>query len=259
MFKKFILIFSFLIIAATLLWAVKPVTASPQPQALYQTPTAGLDGRIMYTVKNGDTCLSISLLTGVDEDTLRKLNNLDQNCTVIEGKLLLLGTYQTPTVTPGPSPTPTLIVPTSTPFNGHGDICVLLYNDINGNGIPEAAAGENAITGGAVLVTDKKTGTPLNQTTSNTTDRTCFNNLPEGDYNISVAPPQGYNPTTSMNYPIHLMAGDVSDVDFGAQISSAAVTPAPTEGGHSPLLGIVGGLLVMSGIGLGVYFRFLSR
>jgi hypothetical protein len=110
-----------------------------------------------------------------------------------------------------------------------------------------------------VLLTDKKTGTPKTQTTSATEATVCFKDLPEGDYNISVAPPQGYNPTTAMNYPLHLQAGDISYVDFGAQLSSAAVTPPPSQGGRSPLLGILGGVLVLAGIGLAIYFKFLSK
>jgi LysM repeat protein len=260
MLKKLFFILSSFILTITLLWAGMPVVASPQnPQAYYQTPTAGADGRILYTIKQGDTCLSISLTTGVDDNNLRKLNNLDQNCLLIEGKQLLLGIYQTPTVTPGPSPTPTPILPTPTPFNGNGEICVLLYIDINGNGRPESATGEIAIAGGAVLLTDKKTGTPNTQNTPDTVNRVCFKDLPEGDYNISVAPPQGYNPTTSMNYPLHLQAGDISYIDFGAQPSTAAVTPPPSEGGRSPMLGILGGFLVLAGIALAIYFKFLSH
>ncbi|KUK46184.1 MAG: hypothetical protein XD73_0950, partial [Anaerolinea thermophila] len=48
----------------------------PLPQAYYYTPTPQADGRIMYTVKANDTCISIALLNGITEDDLRALNNL---------------------------------------------------------------------------------------------------------------------------------------------------------------------------------------
>ena len=62
-----------------------------------------------------------------------------------------------------------------------------------------------------------------------------------------------------MNYPLHLQAGDISYIDFGAQPSTAAVTPPPSEGGRSPMLGILGGFLVLAGIALAIYFKFLSH
>ncbi|NPV85480.1 MAG: LysM peptidoglycan-binding domain-containing protein [Anaerolineae bacterium] len=235
-----------------------PVSANRAlPQANYQTPTPNAEGRILYIVQAGDTCLSISLWTGIDQNTLRQLNNLDENCTILEGQALLLGIYQTPTPQPGVPPTPEPQQPTPTPFKGSGNICIYLFEDINGNGIPET--GESPLAGGAISITDRdgllsKTGDTVNKP-----DPLCFEDLPEGDYNISVAPPQGYNPTTIMNYPLTLAAGDKALVDFGAQLSSAAVPPAPSEGGRSPLLAIFGAVLVLAGIGLGIYLLIQKR
>jgi hypothetical protein len=48
-------------------------------------------------------------------------------------------------------------------------------------------------------------------------------------------------------------------LDFGAQISLKAAPPPPSEGGHSPLLGILGGLLVVCGIALGVVMLFMRH
>jgi LysM repeat protein len=237
---------------------VVPVNASSQPQVLYQTPTANADGRILYTVKANDTCLSISLTTGVDINTLKQLNKLDEQCTLIEGKQLLLGVFQTPTVTPGPTPTATPVLPTPTPFNGNGKICIFLFNDINGNALAET--GESQVAGGAISLTDKIGKISLTAKTTNEVDPVCFNEVPEGEYNISVAPPEGYNATTNMNYALSIQAGDQSILDFGAQLSSQAATPAPAQGGKSPILGILGGILLLGGAGLAIYMvRFRKR
>lgn len=238
--------------------AAAPVNANPQPQVLYQTPTANAEGRILYTVKANDSCLSISLTTGVDINKLKSLNGLDDQCTLIEGKQILLGIFQTPTITPGPTPTATLVLPTPTPFNGNGSICIFLFNDLNGNALAET--GETQIAGGAISLTDKVGKVSQTAGTNNSDQPVCFKDIPEGEYNISVAPPEGYNATTSMNYALTVKAGDQSILDFGAQLSSQAVAPSASEGGKSPILGILGGLLLLGGIGLVVYMaRFRNH
>ncbi|KPL77654.1 hypothetical protein ADN00_08645 [Ornatilinea apprima] len=251
--KKRLFLLTSLILTGLLALLAAPVTATPQqPQAFYQTPTPGADGRIIYIVKPGDSCLSISLLTGVELNDLRLLNNLDEECLLTEGKQLLLGVVTEPTVTPGPSPTPTQALPTPTPFNGSGEICVFLFEDLNGNALAEEL--ELSIAGGAVSITDREGEVSLTGETTTDPEPLCFSELAEGEYNISVAPPEGYNPTTAMNYPLILRAGDRSILDFGAQLSSEAQPLAPSEGGRSPVMAIVGGLLLLGGIGLGVYF-----
>jgi len=65
--------------------------------------------------------------------------------------------------------------------------------------------------------------------------------------------PDGYNPTTQLNYTLSVRAGETSNVDFGAQLSAAAQPLGPAEGGKSPLMGILGVLVVLAGGGLGFY------
>ena len=52
---------------------ILPAAASPAPQVVYSTPTPRPDGRIIYIVKKGDTCISISLLHRISEEQLRPL------------------------------------------------------------------------------------------------------------------------------------------------------------------------------------------
>ncbi len=252
MLKKISLITIFALFIGLLAWLTRPETIG-QAQVYYQTPTANAEGRILYVVKAGDTCLSVSLITGADINELRRLNNLDENCTLVEGAQLLLGIFQTPTVTPGPPPTATPVLPTPTPFNGNGRICVELFEDLNGNGLAET--GEAMIIGGAVSIGDRVGKYSVTAETVDAVEPLCFEEVPEGDYNVSVAPPEGYNATTTMNYPLKMQAGDQATLDFGAQTSSEITSPGAVdpEGGRSPLLAIVGGVLIVGGIGVAIY------
>ncbi len=259
---KKLLTFLGLALVALLVYSLAGLpSASPaQAQAVYETPTPGADGRILYTVKAGDTCISISLLTGISQDKLRQLNNIQgTDCTLQVGQELLLGTGGPSggTPTPGPSLTPTPILPSSTPFNGNGEVCILLYNDVNGDAVRQTE--EVAIPGGAISLTDRLGKYSQTGTTVAGTDPVCFSDVPEGDYNVSVAVPQGYNPTTVMNYALSVKAGDQSILDFGAQTSSQAAPVTPSDGGHSPMLGVLGGALLLIGAGLAIYVRRLRH
>ncbi len=237
------------------------VFAGNPNQVVYQTPTALPDGRIFYTIKPGDTCLSISLLTGVSLDQLRKLNNLDLACVIPgpgEKLLIAVTTPATATATAGPSPTPAgTQLPTATPFHGNGEVCVAVFEDINGDAVRQDS--EVLIPNAAVSLTSTLGNVSKTGTTANTTDALCFADIPEGQYNISVAIPEGYNPTTVMNYALQLAAGDLANLDFGAQLSTKAQPLPPAEGGHSPLLGLIGGALLVIGAGMGIYLLRMRK
>lgn len=254
--KKLLTCFGILCALFAVLALAVPAQANPSPQIGYETPTPGADGRIIYIVQDQDTLIRISLLTGVPVDTIRQLNNLKANDSITVGQQLLLATVSPESLTPtvGPAPTATSLLPTPTPFNGTGEICMVLYSDVNGNAIRDD--GEAQVAGGAVSLTDRMGKVSLTGTTvGGDADPLCFSDLAEGDYNISMGVPQGYNPTTAMNFALKLTAGDKSTLDFGAQSSSTGQTES--GGGRSTLLGIVGGLLLLGGVGLGVYlWRF---
>lgn len=224
----------------------------PLPQAYYYTPTPQADGRILYTVKANDTCISIALLNGITEDDLRALNNLQgDDCLYLqEGQQLLLGVLEEPTATA--EAVQTTLEPTATPFKGNGTICIYLFNDENGNAIAEEV--ELPLAGGEVSVRDRLSIVNLTGTTDDSGDPICFEDIPEGDYDLSVAIPEGYNPTTVLNYTLNLLPGDVSIVDFGAQPSSRAL-PMFGEDNSSPFLGILGIVFIAAGVGLWFYLR----
>jgi len=237
-----------------------PAAAAPARQIAIYTPTALPDGRILYTVKANDTLLSISLLTGVPVEQLRALNNLSGD-NIIEGQQLLLGLAGPPevTFTPGPSPTPTPIIPTPTPQPGSGNLCVILFEDVNGDSIRQEE--EPGLPGGQISINNRSGSVSFTTETTAGTEYQCFEEIDEGDYTLSIAVPEGYNPTTMTSYALPLMAGDESYVDFGAQPNSEtlAEAPTPTGSGRSPLLGILGGLLIAAAIGLAVFAGRLIR
>jgi LysM repeat protein len=253
---KRILLLTALVVLTTIFFInIFPVQAEQfPPQVVYSTPTPNAEGRIIFVVRAGDSCNSISFLTGVPLDELRRLNNLKEDCALLEGQQLLIGIAAKPAQEA--TPTPLNQVPTPTMPPGSGDVCVLLFTDINGNSIPDG--NEVPLAGGAISITDRDGKMSLTNPTS-ATEPVCFPNIAEGEYNISVAVPEGYNPTTVLNYPLKLRGGDKSTLDFGAQPGSKIVEPSPIDGGKSPLLGIIGAVLIIGGAGLGFYVMRVGR
>jgi hypothetical protein len=243
----------FFLLAAGL-FIILPTTASaPLPQVAIATPTPGADGRILYVVKENDTCISIALKMGITEQQLRELNNLEgEDCQFLfVGDSLLIGIQEEPT----PTVTPEVPVePTATPLPGNGTICIYLFIDENGNALAEET--ELPLAEGAVSVTNRLGTINQTGTTDASGESVCFSEIPEGDYNISVAIPEGYNPTTVMNYALALGAGEISTVDFGAQPGSG-MRPAFGTDKPSPILLVIGFFFIAAGIGLWFYVRRL--
>jgi hypothetical protein len=229
--------------------------ASSNAQVLqYQTPTPQPDGRIIYIVKEGDTCLRISLLTGVSTDQIRRLNRLDEACTVAIGQEILLGSGgpAQASATPGPSPTPTPILPTPTPSrSGFAKVCVLLYDDIDGNalrGEAETGIADGSISFANTQGTYSKTGITVNAIDPDTElpVPVCFTDVPEGEYTVSAGVPEGYNPTTALTNTLKVNPGDNSLMSFGAQPSSVVAVTAG-NGGRSFPIALIGGILLAVG------------
>lgn len=257
------------LIVALLALFVRTFSAQALPPAQvvqFQTPTPQPDGRIIYIVQAGDNCIAISLKTGVPLQVLYAQNpQLNTDCSNLrEGMELLLGLGGPAafTPTPGPSPTPTAIPPTPTPFTGTTEVCILLYNDINGDAFRQET--EFGLAGGQVSVTDINGAFSQAKETTDAVDlddptipaQTCFTDVPEGTFNITVAIPENYNPTTQINTRIEVKPGDSAFVVFGAQSNEEQVPDAaqPDEtASNSPILGIIGGLLLIGGIGIGWY------
>lgn len=248
-----------LFLLAGFLFVQQAAADSNLPQIYYNTPTAEANGNIYYIVQSGDNCARIAVINGISEQQLYELNGLTgDDCQFLQVGRKLLIAMVTPTPTLPPEVQPTSLLPSPTSFKGFAQICVYLFDDVNGNALPEEI--EGPIAGGAVSLNDRLAKVSLTGTTTDAAEPICFEDIPEGEYNVSVAPPQGYNPTTRMNYALTVRAGDQSTLDFGAQLSSQAQPAGSTEpGSTSPLLAIVGGVVLLGGVGLAIYARRMSR
>src|SRR5690349_7418691 len=238
-----------------------PRSASAAPGAQFLTATPGPDGRIMYTVVEGDSCLQVALLHGITVPQLRQFNTrLDEDCTLTVGQQLVVGLAQAEAPTAGPAPTLPSPTVTATPVSGTTEVCVLLFNDMNGDAVRQET--ELGIEGGAVSLTNLNGSYSETQNTIAAVDpdtllpvRSCFVDVPSGEYNVSMAVPDDYNPTMLVSYTLTVKAGDRAEIGFGAQSKTITVSEPEDvqEGSRSSLLGIFGALLLLGGAGLGYY------
>ncbi len=266
-----LVIISFVISAIVLFGLFLPAHAAPPAQVIqFATNTALPNGNIYYVVQQNDSCTKIEYLYGITLTQLHTLNEtINTDCTNLQvGQKILVGTGGpiVPSATPGPSPTPLPPTITPTPPAGTTQICVLLYDDINGNALHDA--NEPAIAGGAISVTETDGAYSKTLPTVINPDPTayqgvCFTDLPEGHYSIAAALPDNYNPTMDLNSTVDLKAGDTAEVDFGAQSKNTTAAqpqqPGDSGGGTSPLLGIFGGLMLLGGLGLAWYALRLRK
>ena len=249
---------SFLLFAFLMIGVALPVNAAPPAQG-FVTATPGPDGRILYAVVAGDSCSSVAFQHGITVPQLRQYNTrLDANCTLSIGELLIVGLAPAPGPTAGPAPTLAPPTVTATPFSGTTEVCVLLFDDLNGDALRQET--EFGIDGGAVSLTNLNGS--YSETLNTTADvdpdtaepvRSCFADVPQGQYNVGIAVPDGYNPTMLVSYQLTVKAGDRASVDFGAQSKTVTAVETETSGNRSSILGFVGLLLLLGGIGLAYY------
>ena len=233
---------------------------SAAPNAQFVTATPGPDGRILYTVVDGDNCSIVAFNHGITVPQLRALNTrLDENCTLTLGQQIVVGLAQPEGPTAGPAPTLIPATVTATPVSGTTEDCVLLFDDLNGDALRQET--EFGIEGGAVSLTNLNGSYSETQNTTAAIDpdllepvRSCFIDVPQGEYNVSIAVPDIYNPTMLLSYTLTVRAGDRASIDFGAQSKTITVSETTdTQDGRSSVLGIFGLLLLLSGAGLGYY------
>jgi len=260
--SKFILLISLIIIFLLLIGIALPASeanAAPDAQG-FVTATPGPDGRILYTVVDGDNCSIVAFNHGITVPQLRQFNTrLDENCTLTVGQQLVVGLAPGPAPTEGSAPTIPPPIVTATPVSGTTEVCVLLFDDMNGDALRQET--EFGIDGGAVSLTNLNGSYSETQNTTSAVDpdllepvRTCFIDVPQGEYNVSMAVPDAYNPTMLLSYELTVEAGDRASIDFGAQSKTITVSESTgSQGGRSSILGIFGLLLLLGGAGLGYY------
>lgn len=239
------------------------VQAAPQAQLTsFPTPTPGSDGRIVYIIQPGDTLWRIAAITGISLPDLRDLNHLAADDVVIPGQKIFLGlggpSEEEANMIPTSSPTPS--APTETPKPGFGTLCVLLFNDENGDAIRQEE--EASLPGGAINISNRDGSVSITEDTTDGFEYSCTDNLEEGTYNVSAGIPEGYNSTMVLNISLDLVGGDTSYINFGAQANSETIEeniPIIEDTSKSPILGLIGAALLLSGIGIGVYSVWLKN
>jgi len=131
----------------------------------------------------------------------------------------------TPTPTGPPPATPT---PTATPTIA--SICVVVYDDANGNGRRESVLGEGPIAGAKLTLRDSGGAVVATYITTGA-EPFCFSGLAPGNYTVTEQNPPGYASTTPHIWGAWLLAGSVVKTEFGAQLSpTPTVTPTPRTG-----------------------------
>jgi hypothetical protein len=258
--KKIVLTsFVLFLFAVVVLLFAKPASAGTLSQATYSTPTPNSDGQIIYTVQEGETCTVIFLKTGVSIEEISTLNNLGADCEIYADQPLILGTVAPATATlEAPVQTSTPSGPTPTPFEGTGEVCVVLFEDLDGNQM--RAESELYLSGGVISVNNRAgTYSETGETVGGDptlVEMLCFEDVPEGEYNLSMGIPDGYIATTSLNYALEVTPGDTVVIDFGAQPSSQFNTEdeADVSANRSPLLLAIGLFLLAGGAGLAFFF-----
>ncbi len=261
-----------LLVTSTLMFMLGAWSLVPAPASSYNLqstplpmPTPGADGRILYTVQAGDSQWLIAAKFNINIEELRRLNNWTAEEALTEGQVILLGTASQTEPTPTAGPTSEVVATQTPTASGAGEICVLLFDDFNGDalrqetefGIPNGQASVSERTGLA-----SQTGTTVaNIDVDGLPVPVCFPNLPIGEYTVSVAAPQGFNATTAQSATIQLNPGDATSLNFGAQASSSSGfnVLSPEEGGRSPLMGLLGVVLILGGAGLGAFTWQVAR
>ncbi len=258
-----------------------PAAATQAPAApvlpAFVMPTAQSDGSVIYVVQPGDSLWRIAANTGLTIDQIKAMNGLTANM-IAPGQRLIIG--QGATATPAPTIEPTVdtnaptatvaapeaaITPTATAAAagaGTSEICALLYNDANGNGVQDAQ--ESAITGGQLALLDANTGAPVQAYTTVAEDVNghCFKDLPAGTYTVVATAPAGYNPTTATTVSQKAETGLHYKLQFGAQLSANA--PATTAGGgksnlRTALFGAAGVVLLLLAAGVAGFLVLRRR
>jgi hypothetical protein len=181
-------------------------------------------------------------------------------------KIIVAGEAAPPVAAVTATPQSQTPVPSATPTPGQ--ICVLAFNDRNGDG--QQGADENPLAGVVFALADSN-GPKDTYTTDGVSEPYCFANLQPGSYTLTAKAPSGYGPT-SPKTQIVAISGGKEDFVFGARRGGAVPTPTRTNsggGGSGAASGLLGGvgryilagaaLLVLIGLGFVAGFVLMNR
>jgi Tol biopolymer transport system component len=144
------------------------------------------------------------------------------------------GGGQPPTATLEPGPVLVTTVPEATPSGvatpldvDARELCLSLYEDVNGNGIRDP--GEGLIAGGTMFVIESASDrTKAAFKTDGVLDPYCISDLISGQYHISVSLPAGYQATTRLRWDLSLSPVSTTQLEVGAHLAPPSPAP-PTQ------------------------------
>jgi LysM repeat protein len=235
-----------------------PAPTSPPPQLpAFVLPTAGADGNVVYIVQSGDSLYRIYANTGIAVNDIKAMNGLTSDIISVGQRLILVqGGASVPAPTTAATAAPTtanageptatsgteatsVVEPTAAATEvantttAVGVVCVMVYEDANGNTLREEAT-EGLLAGGNITLVDTATGAPVQvYTTVGVDEPHCFENLPVGTYTVSFAPPTSYNASGNSAPSLTLADGDLLNFEFGAQPSGSGSNTTTGGGGLS--------------------------
>ncbi len=183
-------------------------------------------------------------------------------------KIIVAGEAAPPVAAVTATPQGQVPVPSATPTPTPGQMCVLAFNDRNGDG--QQDADENPLAGVVFALADSN-GPRDTYTTDGVSEPHCFANLQPGSWTLTAKAPGGYS-ATSPKTQIVAISGGKEDFVFGARRGGAVPTPTRTSSGGSGsgaasgLLDGVGryilvgaALLVLIGLGFVAGFVLMNR
>jgi LysM repeat protein len=250
------------------------------PVGSIETSTPEADGSIVHVVQPGETLIGLAVAYqayGVTVDSIRELNSLASDMLIIGQRVIIRGPTSgaLPEVeeTPEGEETP---VAEETPetaeapevATGDGQVCVLLFDDANQNGIRDLE--EQKLAGVPVQITSQGQ-VVASYTTDGVSEPYCFAGLSPESYEVSWES-LAYAPTNEQVWTAEVTAGATLTHEFGAQLTGATgeeeAGQAAEEGeaggkGLPPIVTALGAaagvMLLLAGMGAAVYFFLLRR
>lgn len=240
------------------------------PSVLAQgAPTATPDaaGVIYVVVQPNDSLWSVAARGGISLPELLELNDLTETAVIQPGQLLIVAIVtpaptETPVVTPTATPPRPTVTPTSTP--PPTGVCLLAFDDVNGDGIFNR--GEGLKTAVAFTIFDAAQ-VVANYVTDGVSEPHCLLGMAPGTYQITRSVARGEILTTPGDRGIIVEVGDVVSLQFGSRLAElpaaaeTAVAPAaPARTNEAPAPPnrrpwyVIGGILL-----LGVIFWAVVR
>lgn len=264
----------------------QPAPPQQQPDGEYQVATPDANGRIVHTVQEGDMLGTIASLYGVTIQQIVDLNNLASHNFVVLGQQLVIKTGEgapEPSTTEEPPEAETTEPPPETDATeepetteppatdveppaaeeplGTGTLCVLSFEDVNGNAARDPQ--EPNLAGVTFVLSDG--GEAVSRyTTDGISEPYCFAELVPGTYEVTWTGDH-FAPTSEQSWQVEVSSGDILSHEFGAQprgVAGEASDEGASEGGMPnwlvALLGSLGVVAVLIGIGAGVYFAVVK-